>query len=248
MNTTNTAIKIQNLTKTFYIFEDPKFTLKSLFNSFLRQGKTRKFKALDNVNLEIYKGEFFGFIGHNGSGKSTLLKIIAGIYSGDKGSNVDYYGKLVPFLELGVGFNAELTGRENVFLNGTILGMSIAYLRKKFDEIVEFSGIGEYINMPVKNYSSGMQIRLAFSIAIQSDADIYLLDEVFGVGDIEFQKKSLAEIVRLKKEGKTVILVSHSPETLKTHCDRVCIMKKGQVYEIGNALDLINKHYPQQKK
>jgi ABC-2 type transport system ATP-binding protein len=237
------SVNIKNLSKTFHLLEDKKFTLKSLVASFFNQGKKHKFKALSNINLEIYKGEFFGIAGNNGSGKSTLLKLIAGIFEGDEGSQVEYAGRLVPFLELGVGFNPELTGKENIFLNGTILGMSIKFLKSKFNEIVEFAEIGPYINMPVKNYSSGMQIRLAFSIAIQSNADIYLLDEVFGVGDHKFQKKSLSKIIELKKSGKTAIIVSHSRSIFETYCDRMCVLENGTIKYIGEPKSICTSYF-----
>ena len=237
------SVSIKNLSKTFHLLENKKFTLKSLFVSLFNQGRKHKFKALDNVNLDIYKGEFFGIAGNNGSGKSTLLKLIAGIFEGDKGSKIEYAGRLVPFLELGVGFNPELTGKENIFLNGTILGMNIKFLKTKFDEIVNFAEIGPYINMPVKNYSSGMQIRLAFSIAIQSNADIYLLDEIFGVGDHEFQKKSLNKIIELKNSGKTAIIVSHSRSVLENYCDRMCVLENGSIKYIGEPKSICKRYF-----
>ncbi|MCS7317675.1 MAG: ABC transporter ATP-binding protein [Candidatus Dojkabacteria bacterium] len=236
------SIDIKNLSKTFYIYEDFKPTLRSLFASFFNQGKTRKFKALDNVNLQIYKGEFFGIIGRNGSGKSTLMKIIAGIYEADKGSQLYYEGSIVPFLELGVGFNMEFTGRENIFLNGTILGMTISYLKSKFDEIVDFAEVRNYIDMPLKNYSTGMQLRLAFSIAIQSKADIYLLDEVLSVGDQAFQQKSKKMIEKLKSEGKTILYVSHSMESIIEMCDRACWINDGKLQSIGEPRDVVSKY------
>lgn len=236
------AIKIENLSKTFYIKESKKETLKSLFTNFFNQGKTKEFKALNNINLEIYKGEFFGIIGHNGSGKSTLLKLIAGIFEPDYGGKIDYLGRLVPFLELGVGFNSELTGKENIFLNGTILGMSLRYLSKKYSEIVEFSEIGEFINMPVKNYSSGMMVRLAFAIAMQSKADIFLLDEVMSVGDAKFQKKSQKVIDQMKSDGKTIVHVSHSMGAIKKYCDRVLVLNQGEMYFLGNPEEAIKAY------
>lgn len=238
----DTAISIKNLSKTFLLKGDFKPTFRSLFASFFNQGMTKKFKALDNINLEIYKGEFFGIIGGNGSGKSTLLKIIAGIYEGDKGSKVNYAGTLVPFLELGVGFNMEFTGRENIFLNGTILGMTIGYLKSKFDEIVDFAGVREFIDMPVKNYSSGMMLRLAFSIAIQAKADIYLLDEILAVGDMQFQEKSFGIIKDLKKQKKTIVFVSHSMDQIQKMCDRVCWIQCGKIERIGTPADITNSY------
>lgn len=228
------AIKVQNVSKTFYIHEDAKFTLKSLFASLFHQGKTRQFKALEDVSFEVYKGEFIGLIGRNGSGKSTLLKLVAGIYDPDKGGKIDYLGRLVPFLELGVGFNNELTGRENIYLNGTILGMTKEFLNSRFNEIVEFAELKDFIDVPVKNYSSGMTIRLAFSIAVQTKADIYLLDEVLAVGDIAFQKKSEAKMLELINRGATVIYVSQSTGKIKELSDRVIYLKDHKVEMIGD--------------
>lgn len=231
---TNSAILVKNLNKTFHIYEDKKSTLRALFTSFFNQGKTRKFKALQNINFEIGRGEFVGIVGRNGSGKSTLLKILAGIYNADKGSTVKINGSMVPFLELGVGFNPDLSGRENIFLNGTIIGMTNNFLQKKFNEIVEFAELKDFIDMPVKNYSSGMMVRLAFSIAIQSNADIYLLDEILAVGDENFQKKSANVIRRLKNEGKTIIYISHSMESIKAYCDRAILVDKSELKMDGN--------------
>ena len=229
-----TAILVQNLNKTFYIHEDQKSTLRALFTSFFNQGKTREFKALQNINFEIKRGEFVGIVGRNGSGKSTLLKILAGIYNANKGSTVKINGTMVPFLELGVGFNPDLSGRENIFLNGTILGMTNSFLKQKFDEIVDFAELRNFIDVPVKNYSSGMMVRLAFSIAIQSNADIYLLDEILAVGDENFQKKSANVIRRLKKEGKTIIYISHNMDSVKAYCDRALLVDRYELKMDGN--------------
>jgi len=227
------AISLKNLSKTFYIHEDPKYTLRSLFANFFRQGKTKRFTALDNISLDIKQGEFVGVIGKNGSGKSTLLKLIAGIYNPDKGSKITVNGKLVPFLELGVGFNPELTGRENVYLNGTILGMTRSFLDQKYREIIDFAELWDFEDMPVKNYSSGMVVRLAFSIAIQADADIYILDEILSVGDAGFQKKSLQTIRNMKKRGKTILFVSHSIAAVKEFCDRAILIHEHKIREEG---------------
>ncbi|CAG1023271.1 partial Teichoic acids export ATP-binding protein TagH, partial [Patescibacteria group bacterium] len=205
-----------------------------LFASFFHQGKTRQFKALEDINFEVYKGEFIGLIGRNGSGKSTLLKLIAGIYDPDKGGKIDYLGRLIPFLELGVGFNPELTGRENIFLNGTILGMTRKFLEERLDGIIEFAELRDFIDVPVKNYSSGMTIRLAFSIAVQTKADIYLLDEVLSVGDIAFQKKSEAKMLELIDRGATVIYVTQSINKIKELSDRVIYIKDHKVEMIGD--------------
>lgn len=236
------AIVVKNLNKTFYIHDDRKSTLRALFTSFFSQGKTREFKALNNINFEIKRGEFVGIVGRNGSGKSTLLKILAGIYNSDKGSEVKINGTMVPFLELGVGFNPDLSGRENIFLNGTILGMTRVFLEKKFDEIVDFAELRSFIDVPVKNYSSGMMVRLAFSIAIQSNADVYLLDEILAVGDENFQKKSASVIRRLKSEGKTILFISHSMESIKAYCDRALLIDRYELKMDGNPY-LVTEEY-----
>ncbi|MCA9386819.1 ABC transporter ATP-binding protein [Candidatus Dojkabacteria bacterium] len=222
-------IKVENLSKTFYLHTDKKNTARQLFTSFFSQGKVKKFNVLSNVSFEVKQGEFIGIVGRNGSGKSTLLKIIADIYEADKGSKVEVNGKVVPFLELGVGFNEELTGRENIFLNGTILGMTKSYLNTKFDEIVDFAELRDFIDEPVKTYSSGMLVRLAFSIAIQSDADLYILDEILSVGDSGFQRKSAHVFADLKKQGKSVLYVSHDINTVKEICDKAILIDNGEM-------------------
>lgn len=237
------AIDVKNISKTFYIFEEKKESLRELFSSFFRQGKTKKFKAVDDVSFKVHKGEFLGIIGRNGSGKSTLLKMIAGIYGSDNnGGSIKVNGSMVPFLELGVGFNAELTGRENVFLNGTILGMSKKFIHEKYKEIVDFAEIGDFINMPVKNYSSGMKVRLAFSIAVQANADIYILDEVFSVGDAAFQQKSRKIIERFVEEGKTIIYVSHGLANVAKYSQRVIWLEQGKLMYDGDTEDGIKQY------
>lgn len=237
-----TSISVKNLSKTFKIYEDRKNSLKGLFASFLKQGKTKEYKVLDNINLEIHQGDFIGIVGRNGSGKSTLLKIIAGIYSPDKGGEVSYLGKLIPFLELGVGFNPDLTGRENVYLNGTILGMTLKELKTKFNDIVQFAELENFIDMPVKNYSSGMIVRLGFSIAIQANADIFLLDEVLSVGDANFQAKSISIIQKFKQEGKTIIFVSHDLGSIVEHCNRAILIDQARIIIDGAPGDVVSEY------
>ncbi len=241
MKDNNTAIKIDNVSKTFQVPQEKRNALKSYFINPFRKTYKQIFHALDKVDVEIHKGEFVGLIGSNGSGKSTLLKIIAGIYSPDKGK-VKTYGKLVPFLELGVGFNPELSGRENIFLNGTILGMKRKFLEKQFDEIVNFAELQEFIDLPLKNYSSGMQVRLAFAIAIQAEADIYLLDEILSVGDSAFREKSLSAMQKLKKENKTIVYVSHDLNSVQEYSDRVILMEHGKMVLIGPPENVILKY------
>lgn len=223
----NVVIDVDNVTKIFEIPHEKRDTLKSIFMNPFRKITKEQYKALDDISFKIKKGEFVGIIGRNGSGKSTMLKMLAQIYEPTSGI-IKVTGEAVPFLELGVGFNPELSGKENIFLNGTILGMSKKFLWSKYDEIVEFSEIGEFIDLQVKNYSTGMMIRLAFSIAMQAKADIYIMDEVLSVGDGAFQKKSLAKMESLLKSGATIVYVTHSMVTIKKYCNRVMILEHGK--------------------
>ncbi len=193
-----------------------------------------EFHALNDVSFEIKKGEVVGIVGNNGAGKSTLLKVISGILCPTKG-NVELSGNVVPMLELGSGFDFDLTGRENVFLNGAILGYSESFLKSKYDEIVEFSELGEFIDIPVRNYSSGMVMRLAFSIASMVSPDILIVDEILAVGDAAFQEKSYARMMELMSHGTTVLLVSHNLDQIRGLCDRVIWLDHGHVVQIGNT-------------
>lgn len=193
-----------------------------------------EFHALNDVSFEIKKGEVVGIVGNNGAGKSTLLKVISGILCPTKG-NVELGGNVVPMLELGSGFDFDLTGRENVFLNGAILGYSESFLKSKYDEIVEFSELGEFIDIPVRNYSSGMVMRLAFSIASMVSPDILIVDEILAVGDAAFQEKSYARMMELMSHGTTVLLVSHNLDQIRGLCDRVLWLDHGHVVQIGDT-------------
>jgi len=239
------VIQVKNLSKSFII---PHQRHDSLVEYLSHPGRIfkpsgEKFTVLKDIDLDVYPGDFLGIMGRNGSGKSTLLKILAGIYSPTSGS-VKVRGKMVPFLELGVGFNSELSGRENVFLNGIILGLSKSFLKEKYDEIVKFAELEKFMDMPLKNYSSGMQVRLAFSIAIMADADVYILDEVLAVGDIEFQKKCFNIFREYKKRKKTIILVTHSSASVKDFCNRAAFLKDG-VLHFYDSIDGVIKAYEQ---
>ena len=201
----------------------------------------KEFWALQDLSFEIKKGEVMGIIGHNGAGKSTLLKVISGILKPTKG-RVSVKGNVVPMLELGSGFDFDLTGRENIFLNGAILGYSEEFLHQKYDEIVEFSEIGEFIEIPLRNFSSGMIVRLAFSIATVVKPDILIVDEVLAVGDADFQKKSKARMMELMSGGTTVLLVSHSMEQIVELCDRVIWIEHGKTQMVGKT-DIVCKEY-----
>lgn len=203
------------------------------------QGKLqyKEFWALQDVDFSIEKGEVLGLVGANGAGKSTMLKVISGILKPTKGT-VTVHGNIVPMLELGSGFDLELTGRENVFLNGAILGYSEDFLKEKYQEIVDFSELGEFIEMPLRNYSSGMITRLAFSIATVVKPDILIVDEILSVGDAAFQKKSKNRMMELMSGGTTVLLVSHSAEQISEMCSRAIWLEKGTMKMIGPAADV----------
>lgn len=229
------AIKIEGVSKDFRLLHEKADSVKSLFvRPFKKKGGTDVHHALKNINLEIKKGEFFGIVGRNGSGKSTLLKIIAGIYQPTKG-RVTVNGRLVPFIELGVGFNPELTGRENVYLNGALFGFSTKQVDKMYRDIVEFAELEKFMDQKLKNYSSGMQVRLAFSMAIRSEADILLIDEVLAVGDADFQRKCYNYFKSLKKNEKAVVFVSHDMNAVREFCDRAALIENSEVVEIGSS-------------
>ena len=200
-----------------------------------------EFWALKNVSFSIKKGERLGVLGLNGAGKSTLLKIICGVYKPSEGS-VTHKGVIAPMLELGAGFDQQYTGRENIFLYGSVLGYSKKYLEEKYDEIVEFSELGKFIDVPLKNYSSGMKARLGFSIATIADPDILILDEVLSVGDAKFRKKSEKKIMDMFERGVTVIFVSHSLEQVERLCDKAIILQKGTLLAEGD-IDKVSEIY-----
>ncbi|MBN1331485.1 ABC transporter ATP-binding protein [Candidatus Dojkabacteria bacterium] len=235
------VLEVKDVDKSFWIPDERINSFKGYFlqpwKLFKKQG--RKFDALSDITFTVKKGEFVGIVGKNGSGKSTLLKLIAGIYAPNKGE-IKIHGQLVPFLELGVGFNPELSARENIFLNGTILGMSKKFLRTKVQEILAFAEVEEFADTPIKNYSSGMAVRLAFAIAIQAKADIYLLDEVLAVGDAGFSRKSMGKISELINTGVTVLYVSHDLESVKNLADRVIWLKGGRIEQMGEPGEIVD--------
>ncbi|HVX58779.1 MAG TPA: ABC transporter ATP-binding protein [Candidatus Saccharimonadales bacterium] len=230
------AIKIANLTKTFKLPHEKQSSLKSSLINFHKRGYDLQ-EALKDVGFEVKKGEFFGIVGRNGSGKSTLLKTLAGIYAPDGGS-IEVRGSLVPFIELGVGFNPELTGRENVFLNGALLGFNRKEMQRMYKDIVDFAEIERFMDQKLKNYSSGMQVRLAFSIAIRAHGDILLLDEVLAVGDAAFQQKCYDYFNSLKREKRTIILVSHNMPVIEQYCDRALLLDQGKIKKIGPSEEI----------
>lgn len=203
--------------------------------------KYEEFWALKNVSFEVERGEVVGIIGHNGAGKSTLLKVISGILK-PTGGSLEVHGNVVPMLELGSGFDHDLTGRENIFLNGSILGYSEKYLKEKYEQIVEFSELGKFIDVPIRNYSSGMLMRLAFSIATVVQPEILIVDEIMAVGDAAFQEKSKTRMLELMSGGTTVLFVSHSLEQIREMCDRVIWLEHGQIKAIGATKEICDAY------
>lgn len=236
------AVSVKNLHKSFHLPTEQSFGLKqAIFNRLRGIKGYREQKVLKGLDFEIKKGEFLGIIGRNGSGKSTLLKILAGIYYPEKGE-ILVNGSLIPFIELGVGFNYELTGRENVYLNGALLGFSNAEMDEMYDDIWKFAELEQFQDQKLKNYSSGMQVRLAFSIAIRARGDILLLDEVLAVGDAAFQQKCNDYFASLKNKKQTVILVTHSMESVKKYCTRAILIEDGKITKNGDPKEVANEY------
>jgi ABC-type polysaccharide/polyol phosphate transport system ATPase subunit len=231
------AITVEGLAKTFRLPRLGHRTLKERVLHPLRAREVDELRALRDVSVTVTGGEFFGVVGRNGSGKSTLLKCLAGIYEADRGS-VAIHGKLSPFIELGVGFNAELTARDNVLINAILLGLSRREARERFDRIIAFAELEEFLDLKLKNYSSGMQVRLAFAVATQVDADVLLVDEVLAVGDAAFQQKCFAQFQRLKEAGRTIVFVTHDMHAVERFCDRALLLERGEVVHIGDPHDV----------
>lgn len=245
--TNDTAIRVNNVSKVFKLPHEKNTSIKSAVVNFYKRNKNyERQRALDDVSFEIKKGEFFGIVGRNGSGKSTLLKLLAGIYAPTNGT-VDVNGSLTPFIELGVGFNPELTGRGNVYLNGALLGFSRKEMQAMYKDIVEFAELEKFMDQKLKNYSSGMQVRLAFSIAVRAQSDILILDEVLAVGDASFQRKCYDYFKQIKKTDKTVVLVSHDMDAIKKFCSRAALITQGTVSLVGNP-DQVSELYTKQNE
>ena len=234
------AVSVSQLDKDFLLPVENKNSIKELILHFGKSKNTKQ-HALKGINFEVKKGEFFGIVGRNGSGKSTLLKLIGGIYQPTKGS-ITVNGTLTPFIELGIGFNPELTGRENIFLNGAILGLTRKEIKAKYEEIVDFAELEKFMDQKLKNYSSGMQVRLAFSIAIQAHNDILLIDEVLAVGDAAFQRKCYNVFKDIKKSGKTVIFVTHDMGAVQEFCDRALMIEDSKMLTIGKPREVAVKY------
>ena len=237
-----TIIQVNDVTMSFRMNNDRILSLKEFVTTALR-GKLEynDFTALNHVSFNVKKGETLGLIGHNGAGKSTMLKLISGILKPTKGS-ISAHGNVVPMLELGSGFDMDLTGRENIFLNGAILGYSENFLKSKYDEVVAFSGLEQFIEMPIRNYSSGMLARLAFSVASMVEPEVLIVDEILSVGDADFQEKSKARMLELMGGGTTVLFVSHSLEQIREMCDRCIWLEHGQVKVIGSANEVCDAY------
>jgi len=234
------ALTVDHLTKTFKLHHEKTNSLKQLIAN---RGRSRydEFTALDDVTFDVREGEVFGVIGHNGSGKSTLLKCMAGILQPNAGS-VSVAKRMSALLELGAGFHPELSGRENVFLNAAILGMSRRDIARRFDEIVEFSGLEAFIDTPVKTYSTGMYVRLAFAVAINVDPQLLIIDEILAVGDVTFQQKCMEKFVDFRNEGRTIILVTHALGSVKDMCDRAVWLTHGKITGEGDPGELVDAY------
>ena len=242
MTENNFAVKVEHVSKFFKLPTESTQSLRTtMVNRFRGIKGYKEQHVLKDISFEVKKGDFFGILGRNGSGKSTLLKIISQIYYPEKGS-VTVDGKLVSFIELGVGFNPELTGRENVYLNGALLGFSRDEIDAMYDDIVDFAELRDFMNQKLKNYSSGMQVRLAFSVAIKAQGDVLILDEVLAVGDEAFQRKCNDYFVERKKSGKTTILVTHDMGAVKKYCNKAVLIEHGLVKAIGNPENVANQY------
>lgn len=236
----NIAIKIKDVTKTFNVFYDKTNTLKEKL-LFWNRSKKETRVVLKDINLEIKKGEVVGLIGVNGSGKSTLLKLMTKIIYPNKGT-VETYGKLTSLLELGAGFHPDFSGRENIYFNASIFGLTRQEIDKRIDEVIEFSELRNFIDNPVRTYSSGMYMRLAFSVAINVDAEILLIDEILSVGDQHFQDKCFKKIEDLKREGKTIVFVSHGMGTVERFCTRAVWLNNGIIQKDGETKEVIEEY------
>ncbi|MEF2025307.1 ABC transporter ATP-binding protein [Streptococcus canis] len=242
MTNNKIAVKVEHVSKSFKLpTEATKSFRTTLVNRFRGIKGFTEQQVLKDINFEVHKGDFFGIVGRNGSGKSTLLKIISQIYVPEKGQ-VTVDGKMVSFIELGVGFNPELTGRENVYMNGAMLGFTKEEINAMYDDIVDFAELHDFMNQKLKNYSSGMQVRLAFSVAIKAQGDVLILDEVLAVGDEAFQRKCNDYFMERKDSGKTTILVTHDMGAVKKYCNRAVLIEDGLVKAYGEPFDVANQY------
>ena len=241
-------IKLENISMRFNLGIEKNYSIKEAFIAFFdkkRRPKKTEFWALNDVSFDVKPGEVIGLIGSNGAGKSTLLKVVSGVMKPTKGK-VTVNGQISPMIELGAGFDFELTARENIYLNGAILGYSKQFIDEKFEEIVEFSELRDFLDAPVKNFSSGMVAKLAFSIATVVDPEILIVDEILSVGDIKFQEKSKNKMMEMIKGGTTVLYVSHSLESIQELCDRVVWLDHGKLVKVGNTKEICKEYYKKQ--
>jgi ABC-type polysaccharide/polyol phosphate transport system ATPase subunit len=235
------AVSIDRVSKAFRLPHQRYHTIKERALHPLRSSSFDVLQAVNDVSVEVAPGEFFGIVGRNGSGKSTLLKCIAGIYGIDSG-RLDVRGRLSPFIELGVGFNMDLTARDNILINAVMLGLTRREARRRFDHIINFAELEEFLDLKLKNYSSGMLVRLGFSVAIQTEADILLIDEVLAVGDAAFQQKCFDEFYRLKREQKTILFVTHDMWSIERFCDRAMVLEKGRSTQVGDPAAIARRY------
>lgn len=242
-------ITIKNVSMKFNLGIDKTFSLKKMFINILSFKKKEKsyFWALKDINIKVSKGEVVGLIGSNGAGKSTLLKTVAGVMKPSEGEIISL-GKIFPMIELGAGFDVELTAKENIYLNGAVMGYTKEFIDEKFDEIVDFSELHEFLYVPVKNFSSGMMARLAFSIATIVNPEILIVDEILSVGDMAFQKKSKNKMMEMIKSGTTVLFVSHSIDQIKSICDRAVWLEHGKMIMDGKSEEVCNAYIESQEK
>ena len=235
------AIQVEDLTKAFRIPTHRIDSLKERAVRIFSGNEYRELQALAGISFEVRQGEFFGIVGRNGSGKSTLLKLLASIYRPDSGT-IRMAGRLAPFIELGVGFNVELTARENVVLNGVMMGLTPSEAGRRLDAVLEFAELEEFVDLKLKNYSSGMLVRLAFATMLQADADVLLIDEVLAVGDASFQQKCADAFRRMKGEGKTIVLVTHEMATVEAYCHRAMLISDGKIQALGDPTEIANQY------
>jgi ABC-type polysaccharide/polyol phosphate transport system ATPase subunit len=235
------AVVVEGVSKKFEIPHEVSHTLKERALHPFRRSRKEILQALRDVSFSVEKGEFFGVVGRNGSGKSTLLKCMAGIYRADAGS-IGIAGRLSTFIELGVGFNPDLAAEDNIVLNGVMLGLTPREARRRSDAVIDFAGLHEFTDMKLKNYSSGMLVRLAFSVMVQVDADVLLIDEVLAVGDAAFQQKCFDEFNRIREQGRTVLLVTHAMSAVERFCDRAMLLERGRVVDIGEPNRIANEY------
>lgn len=239
MASDSVAIRVENVTQRFRVIHERPDTVRALFSKLFRHELNYyDFEAVSNVSFNVHRGEMLGIIGRNGSGKSTLLKIIAGIYRPSAG-RVEVKGSIAPLIELGAGMHPELTGRENILLNGLLMGYSKREMKRREAKIIEFAEIGDFIDAPVKQYSSGMYMRLAFSVATEIDPEILVIDEILAVGDSGFQQKCFQRLRRFRDSGKTILFVTHGLQQVTEYCDRAIVMDKGKMLIDGRSEDAV---------